>query len=83
MVISLRKANSSVQGDVAVGLGKLSGSGVDVGPTGVPVCMMGWVGGAAFGGTKGVGVGVGEQADSNRDAKRMVNRPVTGLKRKG
>jgi hypothetical protein len=49
--------------------------------TGVFPSMRGWVGVAAFGGMKGVGVGVGEQAGRRKNINKTASRFGCGLKR--
>ena len=81
MLISSTNANPSVQGGVAVGLETGSGTGVEVRIMGVAPCTKSWVGVAALGAMKGVGVGVGAQAGSRRNASRIVSRLEQGVKR--
>jgi len=70
-----------MQGGVAVGLGMTIGSNVKVGITGVSPWTRTRVAVGALGGTKGVGVGVGAQADSRRNAIRRANKFERGSKR--
>ena len=81
MVMSWTKARLSVQGGVAVGLEVGMGCGVKVGITGVFPWTRGWVGVAALGGIKGVGVGGGTQAGNRNNAKKMMSRIERGVKR--